>query len=288
MARLPRVLYKLFGATGPTDDFAEFGSQTAGSPVKTKNIATIQALAAWDAGLKSAIIAANRAPFLEDVNAIEYVHGYMLAYLLQEGIGEWDGNTTYHANSIVKKPGTYELYVSLVNDNTGNALPVQTDDTNWKFVFPVRTTQLIGTIADAQIAAVAVNKIIGQVLDAQIVGLSASKIAGLIQGSQIQDVPISKVVGSVIGAYVAKSFNTNYLADTGGMVCGYCTTISSGNAGMTGYCDTSNPPTTIRIRSAAPTLDGFHLPISMPVPKGYYWRVTAERGTSLWFIPFGN
>jgi microcystin-dependent protein len=138
------VLYKLFGVDGPTDDFGEFGSQTAGTPVKTKDVSLIQSLTAWTQGWKQAIIAANRAPFLEDMNSLHYVTSYMLAYLMQEGIPEWNSNTEYHQNSIVKKSGTSELYSSKINTNTGNPLPSQADDANWSYIGP--TAGLTGEI----------------------------------------------------------------------------------------------------------------------------------------------
>lgn len=134
MARLSRVLYKLFGADGPTDDFARFGSQVAGSPTKTKDITSIMSLPAWLTGLKAALNSGNRAPFAEDINSLMYVKGYMLAYLYQEGVPEWNADTEYHEHSVVKKGGTSELYASLINDNIGNALPSQVSDANWRYL----------------------------------------------------------------------------------------------------------------------------------------------------------
>jgi microcystin-dependent protein len=146
MARLPRVLYQLFGADGPNDDFGQFGSKTAGSPVKTKSISVIQSLAAWSTGFKAALVSGNRQPYCEDMNSAMYVHAYMTAYLMQEGVPEYDGSTTYHQYSIVKKPGTFELYGSKINDNISNALPSQTDDTNWQFLGP--NAEAPGTVKD--------------------------------------------------------------------------------------------------------------------------------------------
>lgn len=202
MSRLSRVVYKLFGSSGPADDFAKFGSQTAGAPVKTKDIALIQSLSAWDSGWKAAIVAANRAPFLEDANAIEYVHGYMLAYLMQDGVPEWNANTEYHQNSIVKKSGTYELYASLTNTNTGNALPVQTDDTNWKFLFPVRASTLIGMVADGQITGLSTSKLTGLILNAQIDAVAASKLTGTVADGQIAGMSATKIIGAILDAQI--------------------------------------------------------------------------------------
>jgi C1q domain len=195
MARIPRVLYRLFGVDGPTADFGTFGSKAAGAPVYTKDVAVIQSLDAWANGWKNALQSGERQPFVEDWNAKDFVHGYMLAYLMQEGVPEWNVNTEYHQNSIVKKPGTFELYASLVNNNTGNTLPTQTDDVNWKFLFPVRTSQLLGTLTDAQLDAIAASKITGTVADAQIASMAATKLLGLVQDAQIQSLAASKIVG---------------------------------------------------------------------------------------------
>jgi hypothetical protein len=203
MARIPRVLYRLFGVDGPTADFGTFGSKAAGAPVYTKDVAVIQSLDAWANGWKNALLTGERQPFLEDWNAKDHVHGYMLAYLMQEGVPEWNVNTEYHQNSIVKKPGTFELYASIVNNNTGNALPTQTDDVNWKFLFPVRTSQLLGTITDAQIDEVAAAKITGQVSDAQIAAMATSKLLGMIQNAQVQSLAFSKLTGQASTAQIA-------------------------------------------------------------------------------------
>ena len=146
MAKIARVLLLPFGDGGPTNDFAQFGSQVAAVPLKTKDPSLIQALDAWNKGLKQAVVVGNRAPFLEDINGVLYVTSRHEAYFYQEGVPEWESNTTYYANSIVKKPGTLELYGSKIDSNTGNALPSQTDDTNWKFIGP--STGLTGEIKD--------------------------------------------------------------------------------------------------------------------------------------------
>lgn len=134
MPKQPRVLLTPFGSTGPVDDFARFGSQRLGVPVKTKDILDIQSLAPWLTGWKNAINNANKAPFLEDMNALLLVMGYMQTYMFQEGIPEWEPNTTYFIGSIVKKANTTELYGSLVDNNTGNSLPIQATDGNWQYL----------------------------------------------------------------------------------------------------------------------------------------------------------
>lgn len=137
MAKLSRVFQVLFGRDGSGSHFGEFGSRAAGSPVNTKDPATIQALSAFFTnGWVDAINAANKAPFLEDMNGLFYLLFYQIAYLFQEGNAEWDNGTTYFTGSIVKKTGTFELYGSVVDNNLGNALPAQTTNGFWQYLNP--------------------------------------------------------------------------------------------------------------------------------------------------------
>lgn len=121
-AKLDRATFQVFGSSGATANFGKFGSATAGSPVTTRSIATIQSLSAWSIGWAAAVTSGNRAPYLEDLNSFCYVIAYELGYLFQEGIPEYDSGTTYNTYSIVKKVGSYQVYGSVVNNNTGQPL----------------------------------------------------------------------------------------------------------------------------------------------------------------------
>ena len=134
MAKITRATLKQFGSTGTTGYFGKFGSQAAGAPVTTKDVATIQSLTAWLNGFQDALTLNTKAPYLEDMNSLFYVMAYMQAYSLQEGIAEYDAGTTYFIGSIVKKTGTTELYSSIVDTNTANALPIKVNDTKWKYL----------------------------------------------------------------------------------------------------------------------------------------------------------
>jgi len=138
MARITRVLQKIFGSTGATSNFGVFGSRAINSPAYTKDIATIQSLAAFLEGWTGSINSANKAPFLEDLNSIHLMFSTQLAYMFQEGIVEWDAGTEYHQYSIVKKTATWELYGSLQNTNVNNALPVQVSDSYWIYLGDLR------------------------------------------------------------------------------------------------------------------------------------------------------
>jgi hypothetical protein len=133
MAKITRKNLNVFGLTGSSTYFGEFGSQAAASPVETKDIDTIQQLGAWSTGWQDAV-ALGEAPYLQDMNGWMYVHSYEVAYLLQEGVAEWNTDAVYYTGSIVKKTGTFELYGSLGDTNTGNALPSRVTDANWQYL----------------------------------------------------------------------------------------------------------------------------------------------------------
>ena len=131
---ITRTPLLLFGGSGLATNFAQFGSQLAGAPLKTKDIAMIQALSAWVNGWQNAVATGNT-PYLEDLNAVFYVLAYMQSYLLQEGVPEYDATTDYFVGSIVKHPGSSELYVSMTDANVGQALPASgSSDFSWHFL----------------------------------------------------------------------------------------------------------------------------------------------------------
>jgi len=134
MAKITRTLLKVFGGSGASTNFGKFGSEAAGSGVKTKDIDTIQDLSAWDNGWQDAINSTTKAPYLEDMNSAFFLHSTFLAYLLQEGIPEWNTDTDYFIGSVVKKTSTSELYISLTDSNQGNALGTRIDTTYWKYL----------------------------------------------------------------------------------------------------------------------------------------------------------
>lgn len=129
MARLTRKTLTLF-ANGASNN-GQFGSAQASAPLTSSDPSVIQGLAAWASGWISAVIGGQKLPPLEEFQGVQYVHSYMSSYLFQEGIPEYDSGTTYYTNSIVKSPGTYQLYGSKINSNTGNAL---TNTSDWQFL----------------------------------------------------------------------------------------------------------------------------------------------------------
>ena len=131
MSKIARFTLKPFGSTGPSGDFGQFGSLAAGTPTFTKDPATIQSLAAWLQGWAAETLANNR-PALEDFNAVDFVYGQALCYILQQGIPEWIATKTYYTNSFVQVAGV--VYISLIDDNINYA--PSTNPTRWTAYVP--------------------------------------------------------------------------------------------------------------------------------------------------------
>lgn len=131
MAKITRATQTIFGGTGITSDFGEFGSLAAGTPTTTKNPATIQFLAAWGLGWAQATIGAL-IPAYQDMNSVHYLAFYQICYLLQMGIAEWDSGTTYYTDSIVQYNSV--LYQSLIDTNLNNE--PDTSPSDWLCISP--------------------------------------------------------------------------------------------------------------------------------------------------------
>lgn len=207
MAKLTRKQLLQFGSTGPTSKFGQFGSLVAGAALNTKDPLTIQSLTAWLNGLQDALYGANKAPLMEDFNGLLYVAFYQLCYNLQNGIPEWDSATTYYTGSVVMSPSTGLVYVSLVDNNTGNALPAVGVSANasWQWGFQIPAANIFGSILDSQIAALAASKLTGTVADAQIAGMSSTKLIGNVLDAQITSIAASKLTGALPAGSVHQS-----------------------------------------------------------------------------------
>ena len=116
-----------------------------------------------------------------------------------------------------------------------------------------------------------------------------------------------EVTGTVkmFGAWATKTTSTVYQAASDGYVKATIYSEQSGNnvGRMTGYTDSSNPPTTIRAQSqvhattgADPNVVVEYNSFTMPVRKGDYWKVTfqclwgdpTKISATIYWLPLGN
>lgn len=136
MAKIQRVLQKIFGSSAPVNEFAQIGSDFTSTPLKTKDLAQIQGGAQFPLGLYGITADASQPPRIEDINALYYLMTSQMAYMFQSGIAEWDADTPYYQGSLVNVAGT--IYVSLTGssdastDSPNKGKNPTTDTTNWK------------------------------------------------------------------------------------------------------------------------------------------------------------
>lgn len=131
MAKITRKTAKLFASNAGVNQVGEFGSFQVGSPAFTTDPAVIQSLSAYLVGWFAAVSGPN-SPCIEDMNAVCLVFAYQLAYLMQEGISEWDSGTTYFKGSLVTDTGGLGLvYKSLTDNNLNNVVTQSNTQTNW-------------------------------------------------------------------------------------------------------------------------------------------------------------
>lgn len=148
--KIVRKFMTIFGTNAGTNQRAVFGSLFAGAPAFTTDPETIQSLANYLQGWYSAAIGGN-APAIEDMNAMCFLFGYQLAYLLQQGVPEYSATTEYFIGGLAASNGT--IYQSVVDNNLNHAL---TDTARWAAVGgKTRTTTSVDsmTVADNYIRA---------------------------------------------------------------------------------------------------------------------------------------
>lgn len=147
MARISRKHQKIFALNSGNNGV--FGSAADNTKVLSDDLDELQEKPAFLTGWISAVLGIKKFPALEEFQSLNYINTYQLAYLFQEGIPEYLAAATYYQNSIVRKTGTYELYGSITDDNTGNALPASgADNDDWEFL-----QDLSATVGDATTAA---------------------------------------------------------------------------------------------------------------------------------------
>ena len=130
MPKIQRKTQKIFCNSADSDQIAVFGSMSTGTPIYSNDVEQLQSNEAYEVGWDAATLE-DKAPFMEEMNGVQYGLTYQLAYNFQEGIPEYDAETTYYIGSIVKvlEDNKPVLYTSLTDENLGNSL---TDGTNWE------------------------------------------------------------------------------------------------------------------------------------------------------------
>lgn len=141
MAKLPRVTAKIFASNAAANDIGQYGSALTGNKVTTGDIATIQALPAYETGWRGAVLSTRNYPTLQEMNGLQKTFSQQIAYLLESGVAEYDINTTYYQGDIIKiiDNGVPTLKYSVIDENTGNDT---TDTAYWRDLGSSSTTNI--------------------------------------------------------------------------------------------------------------------------------------------------
>ena len=128
MAKYNRPNGKLFGSSAT--NIGVFGSgQQNETPTTSTDPNTINTLGThWEDGWNGAVVsqAPYTAPYVEDMNAVNYVNSYNSAYLLQRGIAEYSATEEYQKDSLC----TYNSEIWMCKlDNTVGQTP--SEGTYW-------------------------------------------------------------------------------------------------------------------------------------------------------------
>lgn len=124
MAKYNRPNGKLFGSSAT--NIGVFGSgQQNETPTTSTDPNTINTLGThWEEGWDGAVVsqAPYTAPYVEDMNAVNYVNSYNSAYLLQRGIAEYSATEEYQKDSLCTYNG--EIWMCKL-DNTVGQTPAE-------------------------------------------------------------------------------------------------------------------------------------------------------------------
>lgn len=124
---LARKQLQVFCGGAGEQQTSVFGTMKNPDPDYSKDPETLQG-ANWPQGWQNAI-AADDAPFMEDMNSLFYVLSYMIKYLYQHGIPEWSSKETYTAHkSVVLRNGKF--YLAKQTTGADNPQDPATDSSN--------------------------------------------------------------------------------------------------------------------------------------------------------------
>lgn len=126
MPKLPRVTAKIFAGNAPENDLGQFGSAKNGTKITNNDISVLQELPAFTQGWSSAVISNRNYPTLQEMNSVQRIASQQIAYTLQNGMPEWDENTTYYTNQFCRVGK--DFYCSKIDDNTGNNPQLATNE----------------------------------------------------------------------------------------------------------------------------------------------------------------
>jgi hypothetical protein len=134
----PRKNFTPFASQSQSSEVAIFGSTLNGGQQYTTDSEQIQSLSAWLRGWYGATFAgqdSTQVPTIEEFNGLFKVLSDAIFYQIQKPIPEYLSTTEYFINSLCSNNGI--IYISLVNNNINQALPVYpiASNPNWAIFY---------------------------------------------------------------------------------------------------------------------------------------------------------
>jgi hypothetical protein len=228
MARIIRVLQKIFALSNDESQRfgnGQFGSGQLGTKNITNDIEELQALPAFSVGWQYAVETNSAGqpslPPLPEMQALNYICTYQIAYLFQEGIPEYDVDTTYYQNSIIKFAGTYELYGSNTNSNTGK---IPGSDPEWNYLLNLAAAAETNTTLSIDGEMVLFSGTGGRTLKrATTTGLlkaTSGVVSSATSGTDYAPATSGAAIlkGNGAGGFSAASAGTDYVAPSSGQI----------------------------------------------------------------------
>jgi hypothetical protein len=134
----PRKNFTPFASQSQSSEVAIFGSTLNGGQQYTTDSEQIQSLSAWLRGWYGATFAgedSTQVPTIEEFNGLFKVLSDAIFYQIQKPIPEYLSTTEYFQYSLCSNNGI--IYISLVNNNINQALPVYpiASNSNWAIFY---------------------------------------------------------------------------------------------------------------------------------------------------------
>lgn len=199
MPKIQRKAQKIFSGGANGDQIAVFGTMKTGTPTYSNDLDSLQS-AEYEQGWSDAILN-DKAPYLEEMNGVQYGLSTQIAYILQQGLAcEWNKDTFYYKGSIVAviNDTNVNFYKSIKDGNINHA-PELDGGTNW----------VLDSISKIETYKTNLENAIST-LDSQVVKLTGNQsIAGTKTFTSAPYVPNSTAAGTAL-RLASSGVNTSY------------------------------------------------------------------------------
>lgn len=245
MAKINRATQKIFGSNANSTAITQFGTAKNAEPtyITDGNVEDIQAnpsfLTGWANSLEQ-----DLAPFMQDSNALWYMITSQVAYIMQQGMPEYDAQTEYPAGALCKDTDAYGgivIYKALqdmLGDNVGHATSEQTywtifsaDENYAKYEIGLPQPSLTNTLLRNEIwldgsVGTLIPRVSSTLVNVSAYPLLAAKYGNRYGGDGITTFGLPNFTGKSL--WGVSSFGTGYLGATLPNLKGYIGRIDGG------------------------------------------------------------